>query len=327
MSAQAKPISSIKLEGHRIRRIAERLIAWHRACVQPASQRTQQQQQQQQHPIRIVCVADTHNKQPELPPGDILIHAGDLTENGSFEEVQAGLKWLSSQPHRYKIFIAGNHDVLLDEDFLTKYPERRYGKKETKEDLVWGSVIYLQNSAVRLDFPVRENQEGRAPQTVRIYGSPLTPQYGISAFQYHPNSPDIWEDKLGPLEHVDVLITHGPPKWHLDQRDFHRAGCPYLSTEVTRLRPTIHVFGHIHAAHGREELVMDDMQSAYEDVMIGWGDWITIAWMVAGVAWSRLRWVIRGFRPIQATSTTFVNAAVVGGPKNDLMYAPTVFEM
>lgn len=275
-----------------------------------------------------MCIADTHNKQPELPPGDILIHAGDLTENGSFEEVQAGLRWLSSQPHRYKIFVAGNHDVLLDEEFLTKYPERRYGQRETKEDLDCGGVIYLENSTVRLDFPDRESEDEPARcRSVRIYGSPLTPQYGVSAFQYHPNSPDIWEDKLGPLKEVDVLVTHGPPKWHLDQRDFHRAGCPYLSAEVARLRPRLHVFGHIHAAHGREEMVMDDMQSAYEDVMVGWGDWGTIAWMVAAVAWTRFCWVIRGFRPVQAKSTTFINAAVVGGPGNDLTNAPAVFEL
>ncbi|CAK7213198.1 hypothetical protein SEUCBS140593_001765 [Sporothrix eucalyptigena] len=98
-------------------------------------------------PVRVVCIADTHNKQPELPPGDVLIHAGDLTERGSFGEVQAGLAWLAAQPHKHKILVAGNHDVLLDEAFLDKYPERRYGQtdREEKEDLVWGGVTYLED--------------------------------------------------------------------------------------------------------------------------------------------------------------------------------------
>ncbi|CAK7207934.1 hypothetical protein SEUCBS139899_010749 [Sporothrix eucalyptigena] len=84
-------------------------------------------------PVRVVCIADTHNKQPELPPGDVLIHAGDLTER--------------AQPHKHKILVAGNHDVLLDEAFLDKYPERRYGQtdREEKEDLVWGGVTYLED--------------------------------------------------------------------------------------------------------------------------------------------------------------------------------------
>lgn len=320
MSVRTGPVSNVKIRGQQKRRIAERLIAWHRICIQPASQ-------EPRYPIKVVCVADTHNKQPDLPNGDILIHAGDLTENGSFDEVQAGLRWLSSQPHRYKILVAGNHDVLLDEDFLSKYPERRYGQQETKEDLDWGNVIHLQDASIRLNFGNQESKDELMSRTVSIYGSPLSPQYGISAFQYHPNSPDIWEDKLGSMEFVDILITHGPPKLHLDSRDFYRAGCPYLSAEVARLRPRFHVFGHIHAAHGREDIVIDSTQRAYEDVIVGWGGWGTVAWMVALVIWSRLRWVFRGLRPVRGRPTTFLNAAVVGGPKNDLVHAPLVLEL
>jgi hypothetical protein len=31
--------------------------------------------------FKVVCVSDTRNKRPELPPGDILIRVGELTEN------------------------------------------------------------------------------------------------------------------------------------------------------------------------------------------------------------------------------------------------------
>lgn len=37
---------------------------------------------------RIVCISDTHNCQVKLPAGDVLIHAGDLTNKGSFQEVR-----------------------------------------------------------------------------------------------------------------------------------------------------------------------------------------------------------------------------------------------
>ena len=36
---------------------------------------------------RFVCVSDTHNSTPKLPTGDVLIHAGDLTNQGSYQEV------------------------------------------------------------------------------------------------------------------------------------------------------------------------------------------------------------------------------------------------
>lgn len=38
--------------------------------------------------IRFVCVSDTHNQTVKLPKGDVLIHAGDLTNQGTFSEVR-----------------------------------------------------------------------------------------------------------------------------------------------------------------------------------------------------------------------------------------------
>lgn len=36
---------------------------------------------------RFVCISDTHNRNVALPKGDVLIHAGDMTNNGSYAEV------------------------------------------------------------------------------------------------------------------------------------------------------------------------------------------------------------------------------------------------
>jgi predicted phosphodiesterase len=46
--------------------------------------------------VKVVCISDTHNEQPLVPLGDILIHAGDLTVNGTFSELQAQLPWLTN---------------------------------------------------------------------------------------------------------------------------------------------------------------------------------------------------------------------------------------
>jgi Icc-related predicted phosphoesterase len=51
---------------------------------------------------------------------------------------------------------------------------------------------------------------------------------------------------------VDILGTHGPPYGILDQSPgtSYHAGCPELLDAVTGLRPKLHVFGHVHGAHG-----------------------------------------------------------------------------
>ena len=63
-------------------------------------------------PIRVVCISDTHDKQPQLPEGDLLLHAGDLTGNGSYEALQAQIEWLNTQPHTHKVVIAGKSKYL-----------------------------------------------------------------------------------------------------------------------------------------------------------------------------------------------------------------------
>ncbi|KAG9632525.1 hypothetical protein KCU69_g20257, partial [Aureobasidium melanogenum] len=63
-------------------------------------------------PIRVVCLSDTHCQIPaSVPDGDLLIHAGDLTQAGTPKELQAQLDWLNSLPHTHKVVIAGNHDT------------------------------------------------------------------------------------------------------------------------------------------------------------------------------------------------------------------------
>ena len=70
-----------------------------------------------EQPIKVVCVSDTHNQTPALPDGDLLVHAGDLTERGTFAEMQTQLDWLNQQPHLRKVVIAGNHDRILDASY------------------------------------------------------------------------------------------------------------------------------------------------------------------------------------------------------------------
>lgn len=65
---------------------------------------------------RIVCISDTHNQTPSLPKGDVLIHAGDLTNQGSLSELQKQVTWLEKADFEVKIVVAGKMLVSLHLD-------------------------------------------------------------------------------------------------------------------------------------------------------------------------------------------------------------------
>lgn len=175
----------------------------------------------------LTIIADTHGIHDEikLRPGSMLIHAGDITEYGTEEEVINFLQWFSKQPFKYKIFIAGNHDLFLEECTAAK-----------RKKIIPKDIIYLQNSGVEI--------EG-----LKIWGSPVTPYFLGMAFNARPGKDikKIW--KKVPHD-TDILITHGPPKGMLDD-DF---GCEELLNAVLVINPKIHCFGHVHGCNGRKKL-------------------------------------------------------------------------
>ena len=61
--------------------------------------------------VRIVCVSDTHNAAPgegyTLPKGDILLHAGDLTNQGTYAELKKAVDWIERADFPIKIVVAG----------------------------------------------------------------------------------------------------------------------------------------------------------------------------------------------------------------------------
>lgn len=65
---------------------------------------------------RFVCISDTHNAFPggafKLPKGDVLIHAGDMTNQGTLSELQKTLKWIDEAEFETKIIVAGKLSLL-----------------------------------------------------------------------------------------------------------------------------------------------------------------------------------------------------------------------
>ena len=66
--------------------------------------------------MKILHISDTHGKHhqlKDLPEADVIVHTGDITEEGTEEEVKDFIEWFCSLPYKHKIFIAGNHDDCL----------------------------------------------------------------------------------------------------------------------------------------------------------------------------------------------------------------------
>jgi Icc-related predicted phosphoesterase len=183
--------------------------------------------------MRVVGISDTHNQTPDLPPGDLLIHSGDLTVHGFRIEVMRQLCWLEEQRHKFKwgVIVPGNHDLHIEKHL-----------EETKQACAEIGYVLLHNESYVLE------------NGVKIYGSAHTPNYHNWAFMLDQcEIQNAWE--LIPLD-TRILITHGPPKGILDlsYRGEH-IGCWDLANKVREVKPVLHQFGHAHEGAG--EIVID----------------------------------------------------------------------
>lgn len=189
--------------------------------------------------MKIVMISDTHglhSLMKPLPQGDVLIHAGDCLNSGSFEELYQFLYWFKKQPHKYKIMIAGNHDWCFE-----RKPEQAQKVVRNTLDMA-GGIIYLQDSSIEI--------EG-----VKFYGSPWQPFFCDWAFNLNRGK-DLYDKWQMIPEDTDVLITHGPPYGILDLAPGDRhVGCEELEARIYKMwgnteKLKIHVFGHLHGSYG-----------------------------------------------------------------------------
>mmetsp|Transcript_50868 Transcript_50868/g.65136 ORF Transcript_50868/g.65136 Transcript_50868/m.65136 type:complete len:400 (+) Transcript_50868:103-1302(+) len=201
---------------------------------------------------RVVCISDTHGKHrdiPSLPSGDILIHAGDITETGELEQYEDFALWFSQlEQFKYKICIGGNHDITLHKEFYQEEGIFEYFHKWRKEpidcDLVSSIIknnpnfIYLEDEYIEIN-------------NIKIYGSPYQPEYGKWAFQLNRGK-EIASKWHQIPQNINILITHGPPIGHGDYTNKNeRSGCVDLYHEIiTRIKPKFHIFGHTHEGYG-----------------------------------------------------------------------------
>ncbi|KAK6046358.1 hypothetical protein COOONC_16137 [Cooperia oncophora] len=82
--------------------------------------------------VRFVCIGCTHGVKIDpanLPPGDVLLVAGDFTSCGLPNEVSSFNKKLGQLKHPYKVVIAGNHECTFDDSFLRASSRELHAKE------------------------------------------------------------------------------------------------------------------------------------------------------------------------------------------------------
>jgi len=178
--------------------------------------------------MKIVVISDTHGQHArlQLPPGEMLIHAGDLTPMGSRTDVLRFLNWFQRQPFKHKLFIAGNHDFFFERENPAEI-----------EKIIPPGVHYL-------------NDSGTIIEDIHFWGSPVTPWFQHWAFNRHPGADINRHWNLIPAN-TDILITHGPAFGIQDRiAEGQHIGCKDLLAKVKELQPAYHLFGHIHEGYG-----------------------------------------------------------------------------
>lgn len=176
--------------------------------------------------MKLVIISDTHRREPELPDGDVLIHCGDLTYRGDIQESYQQLVWLSVQKHKFKIVVAGNHELGWQSDEVRRWLFAGFPR-----------LINLHNNGISL-------------YGIEFWGSPVQPCFHNWAFQKQRGK-ELQEHWKQIPEGTDVLITHGPPKGFGDM-NIHdgRFGDDDLLNRVLEIKPQIHCYGHAHHGYG-----------------------------------------------------------------------------
>jgi Icc-related predicted phosphoesterase len=192
--------------------------------------------------MKITFISDTHAKHNQvtssLPGGDVLIHAGDISNKGYRTEIQDFIKWFSTiENYTHKIFIAGNHDFSCQDEVSAVQELLRLNPGS---EYLYDDMFLIGDESADYD------------DMVKVWGSPWQPEFYNWAFNLPRQGAELKEVWNMIPSDVDILITHGPPYGHLDYVTYSKqnVGCELLRDRIDLIKPKIHVFGHIHSSYG-----------------------------------------------------------------------------
>lgn len=169
--------------------------------------------------LKFIAISDTHgcHRQLDLPKGDVLLHAGDVCDQGNKNHIEDFLEWIKDLDFEYKILIRGNHDIDLNNRISLLDFEMPKG------------VLQLDHSGVEIN-------------NIPIWGIPFPLNWKTRTWETIPNN-------------TQILMTHQPPYSILDNPPFAPSiGSKKLLKKVKSVQPKVHLFGHIHASYGKKEV-------------------------------------------------------------------------
>ena len=186
--------------------------------------------------MKLVCISDTHNLHHDLkiPDGDVLVHAGDITVHGKFENFAKFNDWLGRLPHKHKVVIPGNHDIEAGNE------------NAPIVEAVMVNCHWLVNKEVTIDG-------------VKFYGVPQTPSFFPESWVFNVDRKSIREAIYWDAvpRDTDVVISHGPPRGYGDLCPEYgspsrmvNVGCDYQLEVLEEIRPLLNICGHIHEGYG-----------------------------------------------------------------------------
>jgi len=169
--------------------------------------------------VRLVVISDTHGGHGSLnvPAGDVLLHLGDICDQGQLDHLKSFAQWLEYQSHPHKIVIEGNHDRYLEAP----------GRIDLAQELHHGAHV-LRDQTVSLSTRYGE---------LRVHGS-----------RWDTCEAERFDKTLPLHAPPDVLLTHLPPA--IDTAGLGEKGSVVLRQLVQGLRIPLHLFGHIHRGRG-----------------------------------------------------------------------------
>ena len=211
--------------------------------------------------MRIVAISDLHGwLPPDVPACDLLIIAGDVCPDVPATGFRARLAEAAEDQARW-----------LRETFAP------WIDRQPAKDVVmcWGNHDYVGEAPELVpSLPVQVLTDAETSvQGCRLYATPWT------SFL-----PDVWafdvprvrlDDHMDRIpDGIDILITHGPPFGVLDRVNAGvLTGSEALLEAVARVRPRIHVFGHIHECRGQRGTsynvaVLDERYEPYDKPVV-----------------------------------------------------------
>lgn len=198
------------------------------------------------HAVRVAVISDTHSDHRKicLPPADVLLHAGDVVGNYCGADIYAHFKdfmeWIRDDVSpRYPggvVFIAGNHDTLLDRN--SKYLSA--AARELIATQLPDNVKYLENEGCTL------------PCGLRVWGTPHLPsREETQGKRYRSNAFETWGHDLRNVYEqiaddgsIDILLTHGPAR--PVYQHYFESQLLQARLEAMANPPRLHCCGHTH---------------------------------------------------------------------------------